>query len=141
MAELNSGDFQVDHTLEFDNNQYCIETRSSFAYKTWSPETVITRAFSIIGPYQTGYKQGEKVKDFYAFAFYFLDPGKIQYQIEKNDLKIFFAGGATKEMMTDDKVSKYSNLRSGKAQYRIIYPITKGLDADKFFYEINLICR
>ena len=131
-TKLNADDYQIDHVVVRNDRRYSIETRSSFSYKTFSVNRVVSGAFSIVGPYSTQQKSHESIKDFYAFAFFYQEPLALLNSALMGEVKIYFAGGATREMMLDNKVSESSNLGMKGAAYRVIRPITRALDANTF---------
>ncbi len=137
LPKKESGDYQIDHVIEYRDKVITIETRSSFAYRTSSPQSVISRAFSIIGPYTTNQKYSEGVKDFYAFLFFFCKPDNLLDEYRNNrEITVYFAGGASREMMFDEHISSVTNLNMENASYRTIKPVTKGLDARSFIEKI-----
>jgi hypothetical protein len=137
LSKKDSEDYQIDHIVRYKDKVITIETRSSFAYRTSSPDSVISRAFSIIGPYTTNQKHSEDVRDFYAFIFFFCEPDTLLGRYKNNrEISVYFAGGASREMMFDSRISSVTNLNMEDASYRVIKPITRGLDAEKFMESI-----
>ncbi len=130
--EAESSLYQIDHIFSIDSKIKTIETRSSFSYKTKCPERVVTGAFSIIGPYVSEHKIKEIEKDFYAFVFYCMNPQKLPDILCKNNfIEVYFAGGASISMF-----SETTTLKQKGAEYKIIKPITAGLDATAFFQKL-----
>ncbi len=130
--EIGSSLFQIDHIFSINSKIKTLETRSSFSYKTKCPDNVITGAFSIIGAYTTTHKKQEIEKDFYAFVFFCLNPEKLINTLRINRyIETYFAGGATKDMFKDTDTLKQSG-----ASYKIIKPITNGLDAEEFLKKL-----
>lgn len=130
--ELENSLYQIDHQIKKGDKIFSIETRSSFSYRTKCPENVINYAFSIIGPYTTNNKSKEHYKDLYAFIFYCINPDSLKERIENNDLTIYFAGGATIDMLEKSE----NNLKQRGATYLTLKPITRGLDAQNFLKTI-----
>lgn len=143
---------QID--LAIDSNGKKIEVRSSF------PRNGIdfalcssTSEFDVIGMYSNNYKPDEVQKDYYVRALYHLPKikdyttpdGRIVPIIEKlmdkmkvDGFEVFLTGGATWEMMTDNKVAQNKNfvphdevniqrLQTGTS-YRVV-PFSKALDS------------
>ena len=113
-----------------------VEIRSSFPFKPI--EKAIASDFDILGFYKNDVKSGEIQKDFYIRFLFSLENmsefnvlnqyGKIDYAKTatnllrnlyfddelnlKRNLVIYFIGGATKEMMSDDSIAYYGNMSS-----------------------------
>ncbi|MCG3696037.1 hypothetical protein L5F39_00310 [Aliarcobacter butzleri] len=130
--EIQNALYQIDHRIRKGNKLITIETRSSFSYRTDCPKNVVNYAFSIIGPYTTANKSKEHYKDYYAFAFYCLNPNELKNKIQNDELVVYFAGGATISMLEQSN----SNLTQNGTNYLVVKPITKGLDANNFFKTI-----
>lgn len=112
-----------------------VEVRSSFPFKPI--EKAVAHDFDILGSYKNNVKKGEIEKDFYLRFLFALDypdkyviknNQKIHYsktttnvlqQIYfdealnlKQNLTIYFIGGATKSMMSDDSIAYHGSMRS-----------------------------
>lgn len=124
-----------------------IEIRSSFPFKPI--EKAVSQDFDILGGYKNNVKKGEIEKDFYLRFLFSLEYPKELYvqngsQIDysktttnvlqnlyfdddlnlKRDMTIYFIGGATNTMMSDDSISYNGTMQStnfnrdSSAQYR-----------------------
>ena len=124
-----------------------VEIRSSFPFKPI--EKAVSQDFDILGGYKNNVKKGEIEKDFYLrflFSleypkeFYIKNDNKIDYSKTttnvlqnvyfdddlnlKKDMTIYFIGGATNSMMSDDSISYNGTMKSANfnqnnnAQYR-----------------------
>lgn len=114
-----------------------IEVRSSF------PRNGInfaichqTYEFDILGPYSNSYKPLEPQKDFYLRTLYHVySPIDFLSEYQKDGFTVFLTGGATWEMMVDDKIAKDKTLLPEdsvdivreKTEYRVV-PFSKALD-------------
>lgn len=118
-----------------------IEVRSSFPRNKISFALCHPRyEFDILGPYSNSVKPGEIQKDFYLRTLYYIPDGTSFLDYLKQDkFPVFLTGGATWEMMTDDRFSKNKDLlpedsislKSGqKATYRVV-PFSKALDTSQ----------
>lgn len=126
--------YQIDHTVATAKGKLTIETRSSFSYKTKCPERVITGAFSIIGPYISANKAQELHKDFYAFVFFCVNPDDFLNKLENDGIDIYFAGGADINLLLT--LNQKSTLKQNGAEYYVIKPINKALDAEEFLKKL-----
>jgi hypothetical protein len=114
-----------------------IEVRSSF------PRNGInfaichqTYEFDILGPYSNSYKPQEPQKDFYLRTLYHVNsPIDFLSEYQKDGFTVYLTGGATWEMMVDDKISKDKTLLpedsvdivTEQTEYRVV-PFSKALD-------------
>lgn len=135
--EIDSAEFQIDHVVQCnDNTRITIETRSSFSYRTRCPENVVNYAFQIIGPYITENKYIEHPKDFYAFLFYCLNPDLLKETIDNGEISVYFAGGASLDMLKKSD----NNLKQRGTIYKTVKPITNGFNANTFFDKLFQDC-
>lgn len=135
--EIESSEFQIDHKIRCENGcELDVETRSSFSYRTTCPENVINYAFQIIGPYTTANKGIEHPKDYYAFVFYCMNPENLKATIEEGEISLYFAGGASLDMLNNSR----TNLKQRGATYKTLKPITDGFDAEIFLTEVFKGC-
>ena len=128
------GEAQIDLVSLKQNSK--IEIRSSFPrngieFALFHPE----HRFDILGPYSNAYKPSEIAKDFYLRALYHFhnsDEFMVKYETA-NDLEIFLTGGATQQMMYDEKVAvskrliPEDSLHEEESSYRVI-PFEHALD-------------
>lgn len=125
------------------NKGKLIEVRSSF------PRNGIEFAicheefqFDILGPYSNLVKPGEIQKDFYTRTLFHIPNGTTFLQLlKKASFNVYLTGGATWEMMIDDKFSINKNLlpedavsvnEDEQSAYRVV-PFDKALDTIEIF--------
>lgn len=124
---------QVDVTIERSSSDtFDIEIRSSGHFKQ-DLASIYNKDFSIIGWYTTSSKPGETKKPYYVQALYPFEKEEILKK-EDREIVVYIAGGATRNMLQTDGIDQ--TLRQEGADYRIIRPITKGLDATNIISEI-----
>lgn len=104
-----------------------IEIRSSGHFKQ-DLEAIYNEDFSIIGWYSTGTKPGEAHKPFYVQALYPFKKEEI-VERENREVIVYIAGGASEEILKQKGVNQ--TLKQEGARYRVITPITAGVDASK----------
>lgn len=126
----------IDIMINYNRKSLSLEIRSSFSYKT-TLERIFTGAFSILGWYTTRSKPKETPKDVYICVVYHFWPGHIRERADDNNLHVFIAGGATKELMK--LKGKDKNLKMRGATYRIINPIIEGETIDELCNEMARI--
>ena len=117
---------QVDVTVERSSSDtFDIEIRSSGHFKQ-DLESIYNKDFSIIGQYTTRTKRGEIHKPFYVQALYpFVKETIIQK--ENKEVVVYIAGGASQKLLKEKGSDQ--TLRQEGAEYRVITPITAGIDA------------
>jgi hypothetical protein len=133
-TEFTDSSTQID--LKVIHNNKKIEVRSSF------PRNGIDFAicnpyhqFDILGPYHNSYKVGEIQKDYYVRTLFHLEtPTDIIQKIKEDNFKIYLTGGATWEMMIDDRYAINKDLipqddlyGRARSTYRVV-PFSKALD-------------
>lgn len=97
---------QID--LEIIANRKKIEVRSSFprngvAFAVCHP----VKEFDILGPYSNSYKPGEVHKDYFIRTLFPMQhPSDILTQIMSGSFTLYLTGGATYDMMFDNRYSK-----------------------------------
>jgi hypothetical protein len=123
----------IDITLNYNEKSVSLEVRSSFSYKT-TLQRIFTGAFSILGWYTTSLKPKETHKDVYITVVYHFWPGHIRERADNNNLRVFIAGGATKELMASKGKDKHLKMKG--ATYRVINPILEGMTTDQLCEEI-----
>lgn len=106
-----------------------IEIRSSFSYITASIFNVVKYAMSLLGPYTTFVKPGEKIKDFHVTVIHRVDPADLLQKSREQGINSFIVGGGTKKMFQDSQLTSIDNLYQRGASYKTIKPMWKGLDA------------
>lgn len=117
---------QVDVTVERSSSDvFDIEIRSSGHFKQ-DLEAIYNKDFSIIGWYSTGTKPGETHKPFYVQVLYPFRKEEI-VQRAKQEVVVYIAGGASREMIERKGIDQ--TLKQERADYRVITPITAGVDA------------
>jgi len=116
-------------TSKQNNTKLTIEVRSSFAFR--EIEKAICSRLSVIGPYSTSYKPGEKEKDFYLLVL--ADSRKVDFNPQAPHT-VYFAGGA--ELGLLKSIGIKSDLMQDGASYIIIRPIAKARDAEEI---VNII--
>lgn len=136
-TEFTDSSTQID--LKVIHNNKKIEVRSSF------PRNGIDFAichpyyqFDILGPYHNSYKAGEIQKDYYVRTLFHLDkPIDIIQKIKEDNFKIYLTGGATWEMMIDDRYAINKDLipqddlyERAKSTYRVV-PFSNALDTEE----------
>lgn len=159
-TELLDMSAQID--LKVLSNNKKIEVRSSF------PRNGIDFAlcsgsfeFDVIGMYSNNYKPNEVQKDFYVRALFHLEKvrdwvnpkgqtvpiiAKLLDKIKQPNFEVFLTGGATWEMMIDDKIAKNKSFIpddersieriSSPTTYRVV-PFSKALDTLDIFELIS----
>lgn len=134
---------QID--LEVIRNNKKIEVRSSFPrngidFAICHP----TRGFDVLGPYVNIYKPEELIKDYYVRALFPVNnPTEINNLIKSGGtFEIYLTGGATREMMFDDRISKIKSLIPednfnivGESLYRVV-PLYNALDSEDIYNRI-----
>ncbi len=140
-TEFESASSQID--LEIISNNKKIEVRSSF------PRNGIDFAichpyyeFDIIGPYNNSVKPGEIAKDFYLRTLYHIKSGETFLgNLKKDNFKVYLAGGATWEMMTNPKYYLNKDLKpedfilqsdAQYSSYRVV-PYSRALTTEEMY--------
>jgi len=133
---------QIDLKTTFTNKT--IEVRSSFP-RNGVPFAICHSRyqFDIIGPYTNYYKIGEIPKDYYLRVLYHLDrPTDFMSECKKDGFVVYLTGGATLDMMKDDKVSFNKSFApedgylDDKASYQVV-PFSSALDTIEIAEMIN----
>ena len=138
-AEFESAATQTDLVVTKTGKR--IEVRSSFPRNKISFALCHPRyEFDILGPYSNSLKPGEILKDFYLRTLYHIPQDSTFLDlIKKDSFPIFLTGGATWEMMTNNRFSKNKDLLPEdtlsmqpmqKATYRVV-PFSKALDTNE----------
>jgi hypothetical protein len=139
-TEYESNSNQID-LIVIESNK-TIEVRSSFPrngieFAICSPKF----EFDILGPYSNSYKPNEPQKDFYLRTlFHVHSPLDFLTDFKKDNFTVYLTGGATWEMMVDDKFSKDKNLIPDDAisdvevesTYRVV-PFSNALDCAEIY--------
>ena len=118
----------VDIEIHWNNGKITnLEVRSSFYYATYL-RNVIGKHFKTLGPYATGRKPGETLKDFYL-------QGVLRQSFSTEQIHTFyFTGGAPGHWFTE-RGTIYS-LGQGEAEY-LALPMTNGMDTIGVIDEIR----
>ncbi len=141
---------QVD--LEIIPNGKKIEVRSSFPYATIAYVLCHgEKEFDVLGSYANSYKAGEIEKDFYVRTLFRVrklpDNNRESFieRLKQDGYEAYLTGGATWEMMADDKVSKSKSLKNREAlsiaeseeqtDYKVV-PFSKALDTPEMYKAI-----
>lgn len=130
---------QID--LEVIANLKKIEVRSSFprngvAFAVCHP----LKEFDVLGPYSNDYKPGEVHKDYFIRTLFPMkDPVEIIDLIKSNSFSLFLTGGATYDMMFDNRYSKEKDFVpednftiQTKTKYRVV-PFHNALDSGEIY--------
>lgn len=133
---------QID--LEILSNRKKIEVRSSFP-RNGIPFAIChpSKEFDILGPYSNAYKPGEVYKDYYVRTLFHLEnPFQIITKIKSSQFIVFLTGGATHQMMFDNRLSLEKTLipedsidTQQPSSYRVV-PFHNALDCRQIY---NLI--
>lgn len=134
---------QID--LEVIQNGKKIEVRSSFPRN--GLEFAIchpTKEFDILGPYSNSYKPGEVTKDFFVRTLFVMqNPTDIIQAVKSNHFTLYLTGGATHDMMFDDKYSKEKdfipedNFTTQQASVYRVVPFHNALDCAQIYHLIR----
>lgn len=138
-----SANNQID--LEVIVNQKKIEVRSSFprngyVFAVCHP----TKEFDILGPYSNDYKPGEVHKDYFIRTLFPMkEPSEIISLIKSDNFSLYLTGGATYDMMFDNRYSKDKDFIpednftiQTKTKYRVV-PFHNALDCKKIYSLIS----
>lgn len=128
---------QID--LKVISNNKKIEVRSSFPRN--GIEFAICHGiyqFDILGPYSNSYKPGEIQKDYYVRTLFHLDPPtSIIQKIKEDGFCIYLTGGATWNMMINDRYSVNKTLipqdsfdTQVASEYRVV-PFSNAIDTQQ----------
>lgn len=136
---FNSASNQID--LEIVTNQKKIEVRSSFprnglVFAVCHP----AKEFDILGPYSNSYKPGEVHKDYFIRTLFPMrSPTEIFSHIKSNSFTLYLTGGATYDMMFDNRYSKNKDFIpednftiQTKTTYRVV-PFHNALDCAEIY--------
>jgi hypothetical protein len=125
---------QID--LITNNKKKKIEVRSSFPRN--GIQFAVCHAnyqFDVIGPYNNDYKIGEIEKDFYTRTLYHLQScDHFMPNLKKDGFEVFLTGGATWEMMFDNKISLVKDfipedeMLNRSSKFRVV-PFSNALDS------------
>jgi hypothetical protein len=115
------------------------ETRSSFSYITESIENVVRYA-SLLGPYVTIIKPSEETKDIHVTVIHRVDPAELLKTLKVAGIDSYIVGGGTKQMFNDANLRTKDDLYQKGAEYLIIKPMWKGLDAFSVIDTISAKC-
>ncbi len=118
--------------MERNSQNFDIEIRSSGHYKQ-NLEEIYNRDFNIIGWYVTSTKGKEIKKDFYVLVLFPFSLDEIDEKFE-DGIELYIAGGAMKEIL--ESMGSDTNLKQYRAVYRVISPVTKGLDGVEIINKI-----
>lgn len=134
---------QID--LEVISNQKKIEVRSSFprngvAFAVCHP----IKEFDILGPYSNNYKPGEVHKDYFIRTLFPMQkPTDIFSLIKSGSFSLYLTGGATYEMMFDNRFSKEKDFIpednftiQTRTKYRVV-PFHNALDCGEIYNMIK----
>lgn len=120
----------------------CVKNGIDFALFAKSKDSTDEQYFDVIGPYSNGYKPGEIEKDLYMRVLYCCEKKDFMKLLEQPVLTLYITGGATKEMMQNDKIYQIKHLVPAggdveiESDYRVI-PLGKSLDIVDFISSIK----
>jgi len=116
------------------------ETRSSFSYKTGSIQNVVRGAMSLLGPYVTVIKPSEETKDIHVTVIHRVDPAELLEKLKVAGIDSYIVGGGTRQMFNDANLRTKDDLDQEGAEFLVIKPMWKGLDAFGVIESISSEC-
>lgn len=139
---INQIDIKLSNNKTVEVRSSCIKNGVDFALFSKNKYNENQQNFDVLGPYQNGYKSDEKEKDFYIRVLYHCQSKEFLTYSAKKDFVAYIVGGATWEMMCDEKIIQIKSLApegtnpDTVSEYRVI-PIGKALDANQILKEIS----
>lgn len=142
-TSFTSASNQID--LEVINNGKKIEVRSSFPRN--GLEFAIchpSKEFDILGPYSNSYKPGEVTKDYFLRTLFVMpNPINIIELVKSENFVVYLTGGATHDMMFNNKLSKEKDFipednftTQIASKYRVV-PFHNALDSGQMYHMIR----